>query len=371
MFLSSINLKNIRKHTDSRIDFTDSINYIIGGNGVGKTSVLEAIYYLSTTKSCVTSSDAEVVKLGEKNFNIEGKIEGLTSDNVRVNYSIVENKKTYILNTKQIAKFSNVIGKFPVVLLSPADHTITQGYPADRRRFVDSVISQASRTYLNIVIEYNRILKQRATLLSRMRENGTRKNTELDAWNEKLVNSGIEIIKHRDQFVKEFSIYVRESYKRILSEKEIPGMEYFFLDGCNVTDLEKTFTDELNKKSEEEFRRGINLVGPHKDDLIFNVNGINLKKYGSQGQHKTFQTMLRFAEYFYLKDKKENTPLFLLDDVFGELDSERAYAISDSLAEVGQAIITLTDFGNISHLKIGKKDRVIRLSSETEISYAQ
>jgi DNA replication and repair protein RecF len=159
MFLSSIILRNIRKHTDSRIDFTDSINYIIGGNGVGKTSVLEAVYYLSTTKSCVTSSDAEVVKLGENDFNIEGNIEGLTKDNVQIKYSNLENKKTYLLNNKQITKFSNVIGKFPVVLLSPADHTITQGYPADRRRFVDSVISQASRTYLNIIMEYNRLLK--------------------------------------------------------------------------------------------------------------------------------------------------------------------------------------------------------------------
>ena len=370
MFLSSINLRNIRKHTDSRIDFTDNLNYIIGGNGVGKTSVLEAIYYLSTTKSCLTSSDAEVVKLGEKDFIIAGNIQGLTKDTVQVSYSKMENKKTYILNTKKISKLSNVIGKFPVVLLSPTDHAITQGYPADRRRFIDSVISQASRTYLNIVIEYNRVLKQRAILLSRIREKGGRKDTELDAWNEKLVNIGIEIIKHRDLFVKEFIIYVGESYQRILSDKEIPGIEYYFLEGSSISGLEGSFTEQLDKKAGDEIRRGVNLVGPHRDDFIFNINGINLKSYGSQGQHKTFQTVLRFAEYFYLKDKKKNTPLFLLDDVFGELDSERAAAISCSLKEVGQAIITLTDFGNISHLKIDKEDRIIKLSSETEISYA-
>jgi DNA replication and repair protein RecF len=204
-----------------------------------------------------------------------------------------------------------------------------------------------------------------------MRERGIRKDTELDAWNEKLVNIGIEIIKHRDQFVREFVVYVSESYKRILYEKEIPGMKYYFLEGSSGKDLEKSFVELLDKKAEDEVRRGINLVGPHKDDIIFNINGMNLKSYGSQGQHKTFQTMLRFAEYFYLKDKKENTPLFLLDDVFGELDSERASAISQSLKDVSQAIITLTDFGNISHLNIDKKDRVIKLSSETEISYAQ
>ena len=370
MFLSSINLRNIRKHTDSRIDFTDNLNYIIGGNGVGKTSVLEAIYYLSTTKSCLTSSDVEVVKLGENEFNIEGSIQGLTSDIVRVRYSKLENKKTYTLNTKKISKFSDVIGKFPVVLLSPADHTITQGYPSDRRRFVDSVISQASHTYLNLVMEYNRILKQRSFLLLRLRERETGKDTELAAWNDKLVNVGMEIIKHRDQFVKEFVVYIGESYEKILNNKEIPGIEYYFLEGSSMDDLESSFIEQLNTKAEDEIRRGLNLVGPHKDDFIFKINGINLRSYGSQGQHKTFQTVLRFAEYFYLKDKKENTPLFLLDDVFGELDSERARAISQSLKDVGQAIITLTDYGNISHLEIGKKDRVIKLSSETEISYA-
>ncbi len=370
MFLSSINLRNIRKHIDSRIDFTDKINYIIGGNGVGKTSILEAIYYLSTTKSCVTSSDAEVVKLGENDFSVQGSFEGLTSDNVQVNYSGTENKKAYLLNRKQINKFSDVIGKFPVVLLSPADHKITQGYPADRRRFIDSVISQASKTYLNLLIEYNRILKQRASLLFRIRENNYKKDIELDAWNEKLISSGVEIIKHRVNFIKEFEVYIRDSYYNILSDKEEPWIHYYFLDDKCPDDLEGCFKQLLYQRNEDEIRRGINLVGPHKDDFVFNINGISLKSYGSQGQHKTFQTMLRFAEYFYLRDKKGSSPLFLLDDVFGELDSARANAISKCLSTVGQAIITLTDFGNISFLKIGKEDKVITLTENSEVTYA-
>ena len=370
MFLSSINLRNIRKHTNSRIDFTDKINYIIGGNGVGKTSVLEAIYYLSTTKSCVTSSDTEVVKLGQSDFSIQGSFEGFTNDNVQVNFSSVDNKKTYILNSKLINKFSDIIGKFPVVLLSPADHTITQGYPADRRRFIDSVISQASKTYLNLLIEYNRIQKQRASLLNRIRENNYNKDSELDAWNEKLIKSGVEIIKHRANFISEFEIYIKESYQKILSDEEVPGVYYYFLEDKCSENLEECFEQLLYQKAEDEIRRAINLVGPHKDDFIFNINGISLKSYGSQGQHKTFQTMLKFAEYFYLKDKKGNSPLFLLDDVFGELDSTRANEISKCLSTVGQAIITLTDFGNISFLKIGDEDKIITLSANSEVSYA-
>jgi len=370
MFLSSISLKNIRKHTDTHIEFTDKLNYIVGGNGVGKTTILEAIYYLCTTKSCVTTSDSEAVKIGEDRFNINGIFSGLTNDSVQINYSIVDNKKTFLLSNKQINKFSDVIGKFPVVLLSPADHSITQGYPAERRRFVDSVISQASRTYLNLLLEYNRILKQRSYLLNRIRENGRTEDQEIEAWNEKLVQVGTEIIKHRLSFVSEFVPYIKESYSKILGDKEEPGFSYYFLEHNCKEDINSCFHSLLEQKKEDEFRRASNLVGPHKDDFIFDINGMNLKSYGSQGQHKTFQTILRFAEYFYLKEKTGNNPIFLLDDVFGELDAERASAISEYLSTVGQAFVTLTDFGNFAFLKAGKNDKIIKLKTDSKVTYA-
>jgi len=370
MFLSSISLRNIRKHINTKIEFNNKLNYIVGGNGVGKTTILESIYYLCTTKSCVTSSDSEVVKIGQNSFSIQGYFTGLTNDNVQVSYSNSENKKVYLLNNKQVARFSAIIGKFPVVLLSPADHSITQGYPAERRRFVDSVISQASRTYLNLLIEYNRLLKQRSYLLNRIRENNGKETSELNAWNKKLVDTGVEIIVHRKDFVSEFESYIGESYQKILSNREEPNIRYYFLDGKCTDDYESCFEKQLNQREENEIRRGANLVGPHRDDFIFEINGISLKSYGSQGQHKTFQTVLRFAEFFYLKDKTGNSPLFLLDDVFGELDAERAAAISDYLSTVGQAVITLTDFGNISFLKMGSDDRVIKITTEGNISYA-
>jgi len=370
MFLSSISLRNIRKHTNIQIDFTNKLNYLVGGNGVGKTTILESIYYLCTTKSSIASSDSEVIKMGENSFTIKGHFAGLTNDIVQIDYSQNNNKKNYILSNKQVARFSDIIGKFPVVLLSPADHSITQGYPAERRRFVDSVISQASRTYLNNLIEYNRTLKQRTSLLYRLREHNSKDFSELSAWNKKLVTGGVEIIKHRKDFVAEFETYISNSYRRILTGKEEPNIHYYFLDGTCQENLETCFEQLLNQRAEDEIRRGSNLVGPHRDDFIFEINGTSLKSYGSQGQHKTFQTVLRFAEFFYLKDKTGTPPLFLLDDVFGELDAERAAAISNYLSTVGQAIITLTDFGNISFLKKGKEDRVINLSAEGSVAYA-
>ena len=370
MFLSSISLRNIRKHIDTKIEFANKLNYIVGGNGVGKTTILESIYYLCTTKSCVTSSDSEVVKIGENSFAIHGHFTGLTNDSVQINYAYNENKKVYMLSNKPVARLSDIIGKFPVVLLSPADHLITRGYPAERRRFIDSVISQASRTYLNLLIEYNRTLKQRSYLLNRIRENASKDISELGAWNEKLINAGAEIIKRRKEFVEEFESYISDSYQKILFNKEEPKINYYFLDGSCPDSLEDCFKQSLDQRAEDEIRRGTNLVGPHRDDFIFDINGISLKSYGSQGQHKTFQTVLRFAEFFYLKDKTENSPLFLLDDVFGELDAERAAAISNYLSTVGQAIITLTDFGNISFLKMGKEDRVIKISADGSVTYA-
>ncbi len=370
MILASIKLRNFRIHENVELKFSGNLNYIVGGNGQGKTSILESIYYLCTTKSFEAKTDNEVVNFGKENFEIRGKFIDLTEDEVSVVYDKSETKKTYLLNEKQLRKSSDVIGRFPVVLLTPADHSITQGVPGERRRFIDSVISQASNTYLKNLLDYNRTLKQRSSLLGRMKEFRTNEMMqEFDAWTEKLIDTGTELIERRIKFIDEFLKYVNESYYRIMNEEEQPGIDYFYLNGFKDLKVKEHFTKLLNEKKEDELRRAANLVGPHKDDFIFSINEINLKTYGSQGQHKTFQAVLRFAEFFYLKDITSKTPLFLLDDVFGELDAARAHKISDFLKEVGQAFITLTDFGNFSFLKKDGDDNLIKLN-DGEVAYA-
>lgn len=363
MILSSLRLKNFRIHTDTKINFSGNLNYIVGGNGYGKTSVLESIYYLCTTKSCSSKSDAEVVNFDKDNFEVSGNFEDLTKDEVKVIYSIQESKKYYFRNSKLISKSADIIGKFPVVLSTPSDHSITQGVPGERRKFVDSVISQASSTYLQILIDYNRTLRQRSSLLQRIKD--TRSNAlddELEAWTEKLLQGGLEIIKHRVSFIKNFQPFVHDSYFKIMGENEEPKITYYFLNDSNEDDIENRFKTLLNERRNDELRRATNLVGPHRDNFIFEINGLNLKTYGSQGQHKTFQAVLRFAEFGYLKGVTGRSPLFLLDDVFGELDANRASKLSKYLGEVGQAFITLTDFGNFSFLKTSPEDKVIKLN---------
>jgi DNA replication and repair protein RecF len=368
MVLKSVYLKNFRSHKDIKLNFSDNLNYIVGGNGQGKTSILESIYYLCTTKGLNSKTDNEVVRFNEKEFEVTGEFRDLTDDNIRIYYSSDENRKYCFRNNKTISRHAELIGKFPVVVLTPSDHSITQGYPADRRKFIDSVVCQASETYLKNLLDYNKTLRQRSSLLYRIRER-IAGSEELEAWTERLVVSGTEIINHRKRFIKDFNKYIADSYRRIMEDGETPSVYYSYLEDCSTEDIVDRFNELLNNKRDEEIRRAQNLTGPHKDDFVFNINGFNLKTYGSQGQNKTFQVVLRFAEFFYLKEITGKNPIFLLDDVFGELDAYRSSKISGYLKNVGQAFITLTDFADFSFLRKEESDIVLRLNGNG-ITYA-
>jgi DNA replication and repair protein RecF len=363
MVLKNLTLKNFRIHKDALINFSDNINYIIGGNGQGKTSILEAIHYLCATKSFSSRSDSEAVNFGRDHFEISGRFSGSVENDARVYFSASENKKRYFLDHKQSAGAAAVFGKFPIVVLTPDDHSLTQGAPADRRKFADSVISQASETYLRLLIDYNKTLRQRAALLYQIKERPSSDLLEqLDSWTNRLVSLGSEIIKRRIDFVSEFNSYVKSSYAFIMGDKEKPEIDYSYLDKPGREDIENRFFEIVSGRRREEIIRASNLVGPHRDEFIFLLNNIELKKYGSQGQNKTFQIALRFAQFFYLKDVTGKTPIFLMDDVFGELDSYRAGKISEYLKDVGQTFITLTDFSNYSNLIKSESDRLIKIS---------
>ncbi|NWF89125.1 MAG: DNA replication and repair protein RecF [Ignavibacteriaceae bacterium] len=369
MILTSLRLKNFRCHKEVLLNFSENLNYIVGGNGLGKTAILESIYFLCTTKSQITSSDKEVVNFGEIGFEVYGSFSNQVTDEVSVVFTSETNKKNYYQNQKLKHRLSDIIGNFPIVILTPADHQITMGYSADRRKFIDSIYCQASRTYFKLLLDYNRTVKQRAALLNGMKENKFNKANELDAWTEKLIESGSELICYRKKFFSELETYVKQAYFEILNDRETPSLKYFYLSGYEGDNIKKHFTDLIEKFKNEELRRGTCLVGPHKDDFVFEINNINLRTFGSQGQHKTFQVALRFAEFFYLKEKTGKTPIFLLDDVFGELDTKRAVRISENLRKVGQTFITLTDFTNLSYLQRQNSDVVIKLD-KSGITYA-
>ncbi|MCX8011237.1 MAG: DNA replication/repair protein RecF [Ignavibacteria bacterium] len=370
MYLHSLQLENFRLHKSSKINFSEGLNYLVGGNGQGKTSILEAIHYISTTKSFTSNHESEVVSFGCNGYEIRGRIVDLVEDIMTLRYSIDENKKTYILNGKIINQPSSIIGRYPIVLLSPQDTQITSGPPSERRKFVDSIISQKSSIYLQDLLNYKRILKQRASLLWQIKDNYSKDLIyELDAWTTKLVETGSKIIKSRIDFVEDFVPYLKSSYNMIMGEAENPNIIYQSIEFHSTDNLEEAFFQLLELERENEIRRAANLIGPHRDEFLFSINNISLKDYGSQGQHKTFQVALRFAEYFYLKDKMNKNPFFLLDDVFGDLDLNRSKKISEHLIEIGQAFITLTDFTNISELRKSQDDSII-IVKEGQMQYA-
>lgn len=356
MFLKQLYLRNFRLHLNTEINFTNRLNIIAGKNGQGKTTLLESIYYLCTTKSFNNNSDKEAVSFNSNYFEIEGKFKGITDNRVKIAFDVEANKKIMYLNDKQFYKGSEVIGKFPVVILTLQDHSITYGSPADRRKFIDSVLSQAGKNYLTNLLNYNKVLRQRSKLLSDIKDNPKKELfVELEAWTEQLIAFGKEIIYDRLSFVNEFKIYLENVFFEIMEQAETPSIIYSFSDELlTKTEIENILKSELDVHKEDELRRASNLVGPHRDDFMFFINNYELRKFGSQGQHKTFQIALRFGEFFFLKDIIGVTPIFLLDDVFGELDSNRASRISKYLQEFGQSFITMTDLSNMSLLSKGE-----------------
>ncbi|MCX7798222.1 MAG: DNA replication and repair protein RecF [Melioribacter sp.] len=361
MVLKQIELQNFRLHRNTSLNFSDKLNIIIGGNGQGKTTILEAIYYLCTTKNMHSSSEQEVVTFNESSFQVNGIFQEIIIDKVKLHYDSVKNKKTYFLNDKQLSSATEIIGKFPVVKLTQADHEITQGSPAKRRRFVDSIISQVSQTYLKTLLEYSKILKQRALLLSLIKENkDINLFQQLEVWTDALVIRGVEITKHRKEFIKEFESYLKVAFEKIMDSEELPKINYISILKEEENE-EKKFRKELETQREEEIRKGANLIGPHRDDYVFYLNERELYKYGSQGQHKTYIVALRFAQFTYIKEKLGRTPIFLMDDIFGELDKYRATKITNYLPEIGQAFITMTDLTKEDEIKGFSESLLIRV----------
>jgi len=351
MRLKRLRLRNFRNHHDTFIEFADNINVIYGENGQGKTSILESISYLCLTKSFVTSNDLYVLSIGKDFFEVEGVFEsdyGVESK-VCVVYLPSNGGKNIWINGESIDKPSSVIGQFPFVVLAPNHKEITLGPPAERRRFVDIIISQSNKVYFEDLIEFKRILKQRNKLLLDRRMGSTRVDSKLlESWDEGLVKHSSQIIHRRKLFVDEFQTYLQDAYKKLVEEPEKPIIEYSPLleldENCwSISDIEEALRVELKNKRKDELRRGTTLVGLHRDDFTFKINEFDLKKYASQGQHKTFLIALKVANFFYLKEKCNETPIVLLDDVFSELDENRSQRLMQFVGELGQPFITSTD----------------------------
>lgn len=346
MNVAEIRLTNFRNHESSDIRFGSGFNILLGSNGQGKTNVLEAISYLSLTKSFYAANDSTTLQIGREFFEINGTL--LTQEKIEnrvcVTYQRETGEKQFSINRSRPETLGSVIGRFPIVILSPENSAITFGAPLERRKFLDLILSQVSRVYFDDLLEYRRALKQRNKILTDLRIHRRGGEDLLDPWTEELINYGSRIIHRRRQFVNEFEIYVKRAYYDVVQNHEEPRADYVGIaeipdDAAGIAVvLERNF----GERRREEIRRGATLVGPHRDELQFSINGISVQRYASQGQHKTLLVALKVAEFFYLKERNEEVPILLLDDVFSELDEHRSKNILEMIGALGQTFITST-----------------------------
>lgn len=346
MKIRDIHVRKFRNHTQTDAVFGHGVNALLGKNGEGKTNLLEAISYLCLTKSFFGSTDGIVLQIGEDRFEVSGELEGDAGVryHVAVTYEHAEREKKFYINRIKVEKFSDVVGQFPVVVLSPESGGITAGGPADRRRFLDFVISQASKVYLEDLLEYRRVLRQRNKVLFDNKASRTDITDLLEPWNQELVDRGARITHRRQLFLEEFRPLVTESYGSIAGRVEEPMMTYEPSVNGNGSateeEIKEAFAKELARKANEEKRFGITLVGPHRDELALEINNLRVRAHASQGQHKTLLVALKVAEYLYVQSKRNERPVLLLDDIFTELDKHRAERLLALTGSVGQAFIT-------------------------------
>lgn len=344
MVIAHLRLKDFRNYETAEIDFSDGLNIILGNNGQGKTSILEAIYFLCLSKSFKTPDDAAALRFERSFFEAEGKFCSLANgtQTVRVVFQRGEGKSV-LIDKKRLDKFSELIGKFPVAISAPEDVAIVSGSPGERRRWMDIALSQMQAIYLKDLQDYRQVLRQRNALLNAEPQ----RLDSLDSWDVTLAIGGTRILKRRFEFVKEFRPLVRDVYAAIASDAETVDLEYKSTI-AEIADADEPFIrDQFIKTLREgrmkECQRRTSLFGPHKDEVRFTINGVNIRDYGSQGQFKTFALALKLAEFLFLKERLEQTPILLLDDVFSELDRLRREQLLRYLDNAGQVFLTTAE----------------------------
>lgn len=353
MILRTLRLRSFRAHAESACEFAPSMNLLYGPNGVGKTNVLEAVHYLCLTKSFTASRDRYAVRKEAPYFEIEGTFEGVRQAPTEVRLAYVPGEgKTVFVNGAELDRLTDIVGVLPVVVFSPEDADLTAGGPSERRRFVNNILSQAHAVYMKDLLKYRRARRQRNEVLRGYRERPDPPPPELlEPWTEKLIALGSRVIHRRHRFLQAFAEDLTEAYDQIQEVAERPSIEYDTITDLDADatreDVEEAFRMVLDRKEHQEYDRGTTLAGPQRDELVFRLDDLEVRRYGSQGQHRTFAMALKLAQYFYLDDRHDTTPLLLLDDAFGKLDARRTDVFLELLQSdtVGQSLITATRRG--------------------------
>ena len=334
MYIESIKLSNFRNYENLELHLDQGTNIFYGDNAQGKTNILESVYLCGTSRSHKGSRDKEVIRFGQDESHIRMNV-CKNRMNYQIDMHLRKNKaKGVAINGMPIKKARELLGVVNLVFFSPEDLNIIKNGPSERRRFMDSELCQLDRLYLTDLAGYNHILNQRNKLLKEILGNTSLKDT-LDVWDMQMVNYGKRVIAKRRDFVAELNDIIREIHKNLTGREELLEILY----EPNVSDQD--FEETLSKNRDRDFRMRLSSTGPHRDDFGVMVNGIDIRKYGSQGQQRTAALSLKLSEIYLVEKIIKDKPVLLLDDVLSELDSSRQSCLLDSIHDI-QTLITCT-----------------------------
>lgn len=353
MIIKSLELKNYRNYKEISLEFDSGINILYGNNAQGKTNILEAIYVCSTTKSHRGSKDRDIIHFNEEDAHICMRIE---KNNLvhKIDMHLKRNKtKGVAIDGLVIKKSSELFGYVNIVFFSPEDLSIIKNGPSERRRFIDFELCQLSTLYLYNISNYNKIVNQRNNLLKQISFNSTLEDT-LEVWDLQMVEYGKKIIHQRQKFIDDLNKIIYDIHQKLTGGKEELLIKY----EANV--LPEEFADKIISKRESDIKFKTTSVGPHRDDISFYVRGIDIRRFGSQGQQRTAALSLKLAEIELVRQLINDKPILLLDDVLSELDSFRQNYLLESINDI-QTIITCTGLDEfINHqFHVNKVQRIV------------
>lgn len=334
MILKSVALSHFRNYDDLYMEFDKGTNILYGDNAQGKTNVLESIYVSGTTKSHKGSKDRELIQFGQEEAHIRTIVEKGGLD-YQIDMHLKKNKsKGIAINRMPIKRASELFGILNIVFFSPEDLNIIKNGPSERRRFLDVELCQLDKIYLYNLTKYNKVLNQRNRLLKDISFRPELLDT-LAVWDMQLIEYGRKIIRARKEFVEELNGIVYEIHKKISGNKEELVLKY------EPDVLEENLEQELARCREKDLKFGQTSVGPHRDDLCFMIQEIDVRKFGSQGQQRSCALSLKLSEIELVKKSIRETPVLILDDVLSELDSNRQNFLLNSIHDI-QTVITCT-----------------------------
>lgn len=343
MWLQKLSVINFKNYSEAELAFSDTVNAFTGNNGAGKTNLLDAIHYLSLCKSYFNPIDSQQIRQGEDLFMIQGMFQKNEKDELIYCGLKRATKKKFKRNKKEYQRLADHIGLFPLVMISPNDISLIIEGSEERRKFIDNVISQTDALYLDELINYNRNLMNRNALLRQTASSGKFDEALLEIYDDQLILSGNKIFEKRKAFMQEFLEIFNKHYQYLSENAEQVELVY------DSPLLHEDFSKILKRNLERDRILERTSSGIHKDELSFSIHGMALKKFGSQGQQKSFLIALKLAQYTFLYKQKNFKPLLLLDDIFDKLDDSRTTKLMKMVSDkdFGQIFITDTSRNRI------------------------